>query len=92
MFTSLIKNALRQVSTDGKIVIRVGPVEYERFFSSGSAVIELGSGVAVTASVLRDVTLEEGDCIIDTDDMTVNAGLESQLKYVELAFKEAQIS
>ena len=89
VFTSLIKNALRQVSTDGKIVIRVGPSEYERFFSSGAADIELDSGVTVKATVLRDVALNEGDCIIDTDDVTINAGLDSQLHYVKIAFERA---
>ena len=89
VFTSLIKNALRQMSTDGKIVLRVGPAEYERFFSSGSATIELDSGVTVRASVLRDVSLEEGDLIIDTDDVTINAGIDSQLQFVQLAFERA---
>jgi len=89
VFTSLIKNALKQMSTDGKVVIRVGAAEYERFFSSGAAVFELDSGVTVKASVLRDVSLEDGDCIIDTDDVTVNAGVESQLQYVKLAFERA---
>jgi len=89
VFTSLIKNALRQMSTDGKIVLRVGAGEYERFFSSGAAELELDSGVTVKASVLRDVSLSDGDLIIDTDDVTINAGIESQLQYVELAFERA---
>jgi len=89
VFLSLIKNALRQMSSDSKIVIRVGPTEYERFFSTGAADIELDSGVTIRASVLRDVSLEDGDCIIDTDDVTVNAGIESQLQYVKLAFERA---
>jgi len=87
VFTSLIKNALKQMSSDSKVVIRVGPNEYERFFSSGAATIELDSGTVVKASVLRDVSLGDGDCIIDTDEVTVNAGLESQLQYVKLAFE-----
>jgi len=89
VFTSLIKNALRQVSTDGKIIIRVGASEYERFFSSGAAEIELDSGVTVKATVLRDVSLNDGDLIIDTDDVTINAGIDSQLQYVKLAFERA---
>jgi len=89
VFESLIKNALRQTPTDGKPIIRVSPVEYERFFSSGAATLELDSGVTVHASVIRDVSLNEGDCIIDTEDITVNAGIDSQLKYVKLAFERA---
>ena len=89
VFISLIKNALRQMSTDGKIVIRVGAAEYERFFSSGAAEIELDSGITVKATVLRDVSLNDGDCIIDTDDVTINAGIDSQLQYVKIAFERA---
>lgn len=90
-FESLIKNALRQMSPDGRIIIRVGPADYERFFSSGSAVLELESGETVAASVLRDISLGDSDCIIDTDDATVNAGLDSQLKYIRVAFEKLKI-
>ena len=89
VFTSLIKNALRQMSTERKIVLRVGPKEYERFFSSGAATIELDSGATVKAAVLRDVSLNDGDLIIDTENVTINAGLDSQLQYVALAFERA---
>ncbi|MCL2627849.1 MAG: FliH/SctL family protein [Oscillospiraceae bacterium] len=89
VFTSLIKNALRQMPTDGKFIIRVAPNEYEKYFSSGSAAIELDSGTIVTATILRDVALEDGDCVIDTEDVTVNAGLPSQFNYVKLAFERA---
>jgi flagellar assembly protein FliH len=89
VYESLIKNALKQIDPDNKVIIRVGPAEYERFFSSGNAVFELDSGVTVTASILRDVSLEEGDCLIDTDETTINAGLDSQLKYIKLAFEQA---
>ena len=89
VYTSLIKNALRQMPTEGKIIIRVGAAEYERFFSSGAAEIELDSGVTVNAAVIRDISLNEGDCIIDTDDVTINAGIDSQLQYVKLSFERA---
>jgi len=89
VFLSQIKNALRQMATDGKIIIRVGASEYERFFSSGAVEIELDSGTVVKAAVMRDVSLEDGDLIIDTDDVTINAGLNSQLQYVKLSFERA---
>ena len=89
VFESLIRNALRQIAPEGKIIIRVSSAEYERFFSSGSAMFHLDKGVTVTASVLRDASLGDGDCIIDTEDETVNAGLDTQLKYIKIAFKRA---
>ena len=89
IFESLIRNALRQIAPEGKVIIRVSPAEYERFFSSGSAVFHLDKGVTVTASVLRDASLGEFDCVIDTEDETVNAGLDTQLKYIRIAFNRA---
>jgi flagellar assembly protein FliH len=86
VFKSLIKNALMKLNLDKKIIIRVGPVEYDRFFPLGNTVFELDNGATVKASVLRDAALDEGGCIIDYDDSTVNAGLDSQLKYISLAF------
>ena len=89
VFEMLIKNALKQINPDKKIIIRVGPTEFERFFPSGSASFEMDRGVTITASVLRDASLEAGDCIIDTEGETLNVGLDSQLKYIELAFAKA---
>ena len=90
VFLMLIKNALKQINPDKKIIIRVGPVEFERFFPSGGSVFELDGGVKMKASILRDASLEEGDCIIDTEGETINAGINSQLKHVELAFDRAE--
>jgi len=88
IFESLIKNALRQIAPDDKVMLRVSAADYERYFPEGSTVFELGSGVTVSASILKDISLNEFDCIIDKDDSTVNAGLETQLKHVELAFRK----
>lgn len=90
VFLPLIKNALRQTVTDeGKLSIRVGETEFERFFASGTAKIELDSGTVVKVSVIKDTSMERGDLIIDKDDVTVNAGVDSQLKYIQLAFERA---
>jgi flagellar assembly protein FliH len=89
VFTSLVKNTLRQMSTDGKIIIRIGPKEYERFFSSGVANIELDSGIVVTATVMKDLNMDENELIIDSDEGTVNASIDLQLEYVKIAFERA---
>ena len=89
VFESLIRNALKQIAPEGKVIIRVSSSEYERFFSSGTAVFHLDKGTTITAAVLRDASLGEGDCIIDTDDETVNAGIDTQLKYIKIAFNRA---
>jgi len=90
VFGAMIRNALKEVDLSGKLVIRVCAEDYERFFESGVATFETESGVTVTAAVLKDPSLSDGDCIIDTETETLNAGMESQLKYVELAFNQAE--
>lgn len=88
-YKSLIKHALSQMRTDRNIVIRVGRDEHKRFFPSGSAEFKLDSGVTVKAAVLEDQTLGSGDVVIDAGEETVNAGLDSQLSYIQLAFDRA---
>ena len=87
-FIPMLKNALKQVRLGGKIYVRTSSEQYERFFSSGSAEIELDGGITVEAAVLKEVTMQPGDVIIDTDAETVNAGFDTQLKQLELVFKQ----
>ena len=91
VFEPLVRNALKQMAPVEKVILRVSPSEYERFFSTGSAMFELESGSIIKAAILRDASLGEGDCIIDAEDETINAGLESQLKYVKLAFEKCKM-
>lgn len=88
IFESLIKNALRHMKREGKITIRIGSREYERFFAEGSAVFVLGDE-AVNAIMVNDPMLPDGGCIIESDAGTVNAGIDSQLKYLTLSFDKA---
>jgi len=86
VFESLIRNTLRQMRTDRKIVIHVSQDAYKRFFPSGAATFQLDGGATVKATVVEDQTLGEGDVVIDAEEETINAGLETQLKAIELAF------
>ena len=87
-FIPLLKNALKQVRIGGKIYLRASSEQYERFFASGNAEIELDGGITVQAAVIKDVLMQPGDLIIDTDAETVNAGFDTQLKQLELVFKQ----
>jgi flagellar biosynthesis/type III secretory pathway protein FliH len=88
LFESMIVKTLRQIKSEGKITIRVSSAEYEKYFSSGSATFILG-GETVTASVVQDPALGCWDCVVDSDTGTVNAGLDSQLKVIRIAFDGA---
>lgn len=85
LFESMIIKALRKVKLEGWVTIRVSSAEYEKYFSSGSAAFVLGEET-VSASVIPDSSLESWDCVIDTGDVTLNAGLDSQLNLIRIAF------
>jgi flagellar assembly protein FliH len=89
LFEPMIRNALKQMNLHGKTVIRVGTADFERFFPSGGATFDLDNGVTVKATVIKDPSLAEGGAIIDTDTETVNAGFDTQLKLIQIAFDGA---
>ena len=90
LYESLIKNALRQIKPSGKVIIRVSTAEYERFFPTGSAVFDMDNGVKVTAAIMRDMSLARGDLIVDSEDETVNAGIETQINKIQFTFNRAR--
>lgn len=89
IFESILKNALHQMKREGKITIRVSGQEYERFFSSGSATFVLGDE-SVTATIVNDPLLPEGGGIVESEGETINAGVDSQLRYIAIAFKQSE--
>ena len=89
LFVDIVQNALGQMKKDGKIVVRVGQADYASLFSSGSTEFILNDE-RIYATVIEEPHFEKGDCVIETDAETVNAGVNSQLKYIELAFRNEE--
>jgi flagellar biosynthesis/type III secretory pathway protein FliH len=85
-FSSLIKGALRQARVRDEIVIHLSVGDCRRYFPEGVAAFELG-GETIRASVVSDSELPDGSLFIDTPDSTIDAGLETQLQAVRLAFE-----
>lgn len=78
--------AMRGMEIDGKVTIQVSDAEYERFFSEGSADFVL-DGEDITVSFVPDKALEPGGLVVNTENETVDAGIEKQLRSIELAFR-----
>ena len=89
VFVELVQNALGQMKKDGKIVVKVGQDDYDAFFSSGSAEFVLNDE-RIQATVIEQPFFEKGDCVIETEAETINAGINSQLKYIEFAFRNEE--
>ena len=86
IFIELVQNALCKLKREGKIVIRVSPDEYHRISSSGIAEFTANKEV-IRAEVVEEQRFSRWDCVVESEGETINAGVDSQLKCIELAFR-----
>lgn len=86
---SIIIHALKQMRRQGKITIRLNEEQYNTFFNAESANFALGDET-ISAAIISDPALEEGDMLLEAEGETVNAGWDSQLKYIEIAFQRSK--
>lgn len=86
LFRSIIKKTLSQMELSEKFMIRLSTEDFERFFPSGEASFTVGDS-QITASVVDDQELRGGDIVVESDNETVTAGVETQIKCIELAFR-----
>ena len=89
VFVDIIQNALSQMKREGKIVIRVSQDDYTSFFSSGNAEFILNNE-RIKTTVIDEPLFEKGDCVIESEGETVNAGINSQLRYIEFTFRNEE--
>ncbi len=86
-FINIVRDTLSKVQHQNNIVIKVSKAEYERIFADQSAEIseELkNSGVEVK----QDLSLQSGDCVVETEYGNINSGVRTQLKRMGYALRE----
>lgn len=74
--------------TGGKLVLRVNPEEYKRFFADGKTL----SGIPADRqlAIVEDARVERGGCVVESDERIVDAGIDKQLEKVTEAFGLAE--
>ena len=87
VYSNMVHNVLHHIKREGKIVLRVSPSEYQRFFSSGEATYQV-DGDPIRVSVVQEDGLESGACVIDSEGETVNGSIQSQIDRIVSAFHE----
>lgn len=90
-YMNIVRGALRNLKSDGKVSVRVSPQEYERFFKDGSGRLGLNTET-ITVTAVADDTLRVGDLIIDSETGSINAGVETQLRAAEAALSQGVVS
>ena len=83
---TMVKNALVQMKTSGKITVHVSPEEYKRYFKTGSAEFQLIDEV-IHVAVVEDVALSKGGYLLESDDETISAGIDRQFDVIKDALK-----
>lgn len=83
----MIRDAMPKCSNKDGAVLRVSPGDAENLIENRD---ELLSGIegADTIEIKKDSTLRQGDCIIETQFGSVDAGVNTRLDKIEEAFKE----
>lgn len=87
MYESMITNALHQMKRSGKITVYVSPKDYKRFLTPGSASYIL-DGEKVAVRIVEDADIKQGGLLLESDLEVIDAGIDTQLKKIELAFNE----
>jgi flagellar biosynthesis/type III secretory pathway protein FliH len=85
IFEDMMQTALARLRKEGKIVIRMSPEEY-RNFSSPNAQFVINNE-RIQAAIVEEPLFGKGDLIVESEGETINAGVDSQLRYIELAFR-----
>jgi len=89
LYEPILQGALAQLKHEGKVCLRVSEQVLGRHFQEGDCTFRCGDE-KVYATVQADPSLPEGGLIVETGDGAVNAGLESQLQYISVAFRQAE--
>ncbi len=83
----LIREALPKCSNKGGAVLRVSPEDAENLAENREELLSCIEG-ADSLEIKKDSTLHKGDCIIETQFGSVDAGVNTRLDKIEEAFNE----
>ena len=88
LVVAIVKNALSQIETAGKIRIKLNPDDIDLLNHTPA---ELGAVLSDTTTVAfeSDSSITSGGCVIETDAGNIDARLETQFKAIDETFQTA---
>lgn len=78
VYVDIAKKAIQALNASSKFALHVSRSEYDRFFKEGGQWLRDEIG-CVPFDVVCDPYVEEGGCIVESDEGVVNAGVREQL-------------
>ena len=85
IFLNMIADAIGQLKSKGKIIVRVAEEQYQELFSEGNQTFKIDDQL-VSVTVIEEGQFSDGDCIIETVGEAIDIGINTQIKYIEMAF------
>ncbi len=83
LIVRIVKNALLQVHSQQKVLIRVSPKDEEHVRNSLEFMLKSAPGSLSFIDVAVDPRMNKGDCILESELGILDASLETQLKIIE---------
>jgi flagellar assembly protein FliH len=83
-YLSIAQQTVERIHGSGKLVMRVSPEDYARFFAEGQTLAGLPSDIQL--EIVQDKRVKKGGCIVETGSESVNGGVDKQLERTAQAF------
>ena len=84
-YLSMLREAVSRMPAEDSVVIRLNPVEYERFFNEKETKMQTSKG-QVDAKLIPDPSLERYDAVIESPSGVIDAGADTQLDQMKRNF------
>lgn len=88
LFMNIVKDTIKEVEDNEEIVLRLNKKDYDRFFADGQneyAELLRSSGVQIR----QDMSVESGECIVETEFGTLRSGIKTQLERIRTALENS---
>lgn len=83
-FLFLAQEAVERMNGEDKLILKVSPEEYQRFFANGGTLNGIPADKKL--SIVEDNRISRGGCVVESDKQTVDASIDKQLEKVTEAF------
>ena len=86
VYKNIVRGLIVTLKNQSNIILKVSKNEYEKFFANptGDLAAEINSS---GIRVMQDMSLQSGDCFVETEYGYINAGIKTQLNRLEFALK-----
>lgn len=86
VYVGIVKKAMASFKSKGKMVLRVSRTEYNKYFKDDAERLQTDFGIAF--EVVNDPDVEEGGCILESEEGILNAGVGIQLEKIQRSLEQ----